>query len=56
LRYLTISRVKKSSMDETEVEISWALLVGTPYPQCANELRRMVWVSHKVLEGLHKRS
>jgi hypothetical protein len=25
------------------------------YPQCASELRMMVWVSHKVLEKLHRK-
>jgi hypothetical protein len=43
-------------MNEIEVEISWALFFDTQYPQCVNELRRiMVWVLHKDFEGLHRR-
>jgi hypothetical protein len=43
-------------MNETEVEISWTLFFDTRYPQCLNELRRIVvWVLHKDFEGLHRR-
>jgi hypothetical protein len=48
--------VNKSPMNETEVEISWALLLNTWYPQCANELRKiMVWVWYKDFEGPNRR-
>jgi hypothetical protein len=43
-------------MNETQVEIGLALFFDTQYPQCVNELRRiMVWVLYKDFEELHRR-
>jgi hypothetical protein len=43
-------------MNETEVEISWVLFFDAQYPQCVNELGRiLLWVLHKDFEGLHRR-
>jgi hypothetical protein len=39
-------------MNETEVEISWALFFDTQYPQCVNKLRTtVVWVLYKDFQG-----
>jgi hypothetical protein len=40
-------------MYENEVEISWALLLDTRYPQCAKKKDGVGL--HKDLEGLHRR-